>query len=106
MPTCSLLILCKHQGCIFACDPPLIILSIIIKNLKQQHRKLNERRTDFDMNFKKIAQKLDHKLKVMGIDRPRHGPRIEAPSHSRNKIYSRSSSSVSKKANRQSQKFI
>jgi len=77
-----------------------------MKNLKQQHRKLNERRTDFDMSFKKIAQKMENKLKIMGIDRPHHGPRIEAPSHSRNKIYSHSSSSVSKKANRQSQKFI
>ncbi|MCY3740102.1 MAG: hypothetical protein OXH00_03685 [Candidatus Poribacteria bacterium] len=68
-------------------------------NLKQQHKKLNKRGKGFDMGFKEFAKKMENKLKLMGIERPRHGPRISAPAHSRDMIYSHSSSSVQQKNN-------
>lgn len=68
-------------------------------NLKQRHRKLNKKGKDFDMGFKKFAKKMENKLKLMGIERQHHGPRISAPAHSRDMIYSHSSSSVQRKSN-------
>ncbi len=68
-----------------------------MNNQKQQHKKLEKSEENFDMSFKEYAQKMEHKLKFMGIELPRRGPRLSAPGHTRDTIYTDSSSSLLQK---------
>ena len=65
-----------------------------MNKLEQQFDNLTKSKGDYDIGFKEYAKEMEDKLKRMGIERPHRGPRISDPAHTRETVYSHSSSSV------------
>lgn len=51
--------------------------------IDRQHKNISKAGKHFDMSFARIANDMENRLKKMGIEIPRSGPRIPDPAHAR-----------------------
>ena len=54
-----------------------------MKKTDQQHKNILKAGKHFDMNFARVAEDMENRLKKMGIEIPRSGPRIQDQEHAR-----------------------
>ncbi|MYJ07710.1 MAG: hypothetical protein F4084_07085 [Rhodothermaceae bacterium] len=64
-----------------------------MKKTKRQHKNISKAGKHFDMDFAKIANDMENRLKKMGIKIPHSGPRIPDPAHTRGEDVRTTSSS-------------
>ena len=54
-----------------------------MNKIDRQHKNISKAGKQFDMDFAKIANDMENRLKKMGIKIPHTGPRIPDPAHTR-----------------------
>lgn len=56
----------------------------LMKKLERQDFKLAKDKEKVALTLQRSVKEMEDKLKRMGLERPRHGPRISDPRHTRN----------------------
>lgn len=54
-----------------------------MKKLEKQYKTLADKGKQANLDFKKSAEEIEDKLRLMGIELPLRGPRIPDPAHTR-----------------------
>ena len=57
------------------------------QTIEKQHREILQNSDKLDLNSYRIHKNFEKQLKRAGIEKPKHGPRISDPAHTRSEIY-------------------